>query len=71
MTSHRTAALLILSIPFLYIYGLSLLTLPLAGEASYVTPGTLFFSLLLNLLVMGGASFLYVLARYGLSLIHI
>ncbi|HDS59723.1 MAG TPA: CPBP family intramembrane metalloprotease [Thermoplasmatales archaeon] len=65
MTSHRTAALLILSIPFLYIYGLSLLTLPLAGEASYVTPGTLFFSLLLNLLVMGGASFLYVLARYG------
>lgn len=63
--SSRTAALLILAIPFLYIYGLSLLMLPLAGDASYVTPGTLLFSLLLNLLVLGGASFLYVMARYG------
>lgn len=64
MASRQTVAYIVLVIPFLYIYGLSLLSLLLAGQESSITPTMLLVSLALNLLVLGGVSFLYIYLKY-------
>jgi len=64
MASRRTVAYIVLVIPFLYIYGLSLLSLLLGGQEYDITPTMLLVSLALNLLVLGGISFLYIYIKY-------
>ena len=64
MSSRTSLALIILIVPFGYIYGLSFLSLVLDAEPSSVTPATLLISLVLNLVVMLGASYAYIYARY-------
>jgi membrane protease YdiL (CAAX protease family) len=65
MASRSTLALIILIIPVGYIYGLSFLSLILGPETSGITPATLLISLILNLVIMVGASAAYIYARYG------
>ncbi len=65
MASRRVLAAVILVVPFLYIYGLGLLSLFLDPGAAYITPSVLLVSLLLNLLVMAGSVLLAVKALHG------
>jgi len=68
MASRRTLAAIILVVPFLYIYGLGVLSLFFDAGDAYITPGVLLVSLLLNLLIMAGSVMLATRALYGGSL---
>ncbi|MGC9308301.1 MAG: CPBP family intramembrane glutamic endopeptidase [Thermoplasmatota archaeon] len=65
MASRRTLAAIILVVPFLYIYGLGLLSLFFDADDAYITPSVLLISLILNLLVMAGSVMLATKALYG------
>jgi len=65
MHPRSVIAIAILTVPFVYIYGLSFLSLFLTTEKAVISPAILIFSLLLNLVVMVGASFLYSYVWYG------
>lgn len=60
MTSRRQLATIILVVPFLYIYGLGLLSLFFDTGEAYITPSVLLVSLFINLLVMAGSAMLAV-----------
>ena len=62
--NRKLVAGIILLIPFSYIYGLSFLSLFSTGNVS-ITPALLLFSLLMNLLVMGGSSAICIYVLYG------
>lgn len=64
MASRRTLAAVILVVPFLYIYGLAILSLFITSQPP-ITPSILLVSLLLNLLVMAGSVLLATKALYG------
>ncbi len=68
MASRRALAAIILVVPFLYIYGLGLVSLFLDTDDAYITPSVLLVSLFLNLLVMAGSAMLASRALYGGSL---
>ncbi|MEA2054645.1 MAG: type II CAAX endopeptidase family protein [Candidatus Thermoplasmatota archaeon] len=66
MDYRKLMAGMILIIPFFYIYGLSILSLSIPiGNGSFITPSTIFFSLVMNLVVMAGSSMLCIYVLYG------
>ena len=58
MALRRQLAAIILVVPFLYIYGLGVLSLFFDTDEAYITPSVLLVSLFLNLLVMAGSAML-------------
>lgn len=65
MVSRRQLAAIILVVPFLYIYGLGLLSLLFDAGGAYITPSVLLVSLVLNLLVMAGSAMLATKVLHG------
>ena len=64
MEQRKLIAGIILAVPFFYIYGLTFLSLSINAEG-YISPLTLTLSLLMNLVVMAGSSFICIYVLYG------
>lgn len=62
---------LLLVIPFSYVYGLSILSLEWGVEDAFITPFSIFLSLIFNLIILAGFSMLCIYVMYDEGIRHI
>jgi len=71
MNFRKILVALLLIIPFSYLYGLSILSLEIDMEDAFITPLSIFISLLFNVIILAGFSILCIYVLYDGGIKHV